>query len=136
MSKTAPSGITGNTAFGRFINAPEAVEIAHKSVAHICDRIGVTPHGFLTVDLKEDVSGSAKVTEINVRHVAFTSSFAAAGANIAEDMVRLTLGHQEVAASYHNYTFDRPLVFLRDVDVHPVVIAETELLSRGADALQ
>jgi len=127
MSKTAPSGITGNTSFGRLINDSNLVEIAHSSMTSIFDTIGVPRHGFFTVDFKEDSSGKPLVTEINIRHVAFTQCFAAAGANLAEDTLRLMSEDPDFDKNYHMYEFPEGLIFLRDVDDRPIVMFEKDL---------
>ena len=43
------------------------------------EKSNAAKHGFYTVDFKEDEKGDAFITEVNVRHVAFTQCFAAAG---------------------------------------------------------
>jgi hypothetical protein len=75
------------------------------------------------------VSGTAKITEINVRNVAFNGCFAQLGANFSEDIVRLLTSDPEFIRAYQQYEFDDNYVFIRDVDVEPRVIRESELLS-------
>lgn len=128
MAKVAPSGITGNTSYGRLINCPEAVDVSTKCIDHICKELNVKPHGVLTVDLKEDVNGRPLITEINVRNVAFTSSFAAAGINFAENMVLLSLGKEELIPTKGEFVFEDNLIFIRDVDGEPILMKEDQLL--------
>jgi carbamoyl-phosphate synthase large subunit len=128
MAKISPSGITGNTSFGRLINSPQLVKVATQCMAYLCNELHEEPNGFFTVDFKEAADGCPKVTEINVRHVAFTSILAAAGANLAEDMVQLALNNTEVSTNLHHYVFEHPFVFLRDVDSLPILIKENDLL--------
>jgi carbamoyl-phosphate synthase large subunit len=128
MSKVAPSGITGNTSFGRLLNEPSLVAIAVKAMDHLLAYTGAKPHGFFTVDFKEDESGTPYITEINVRHVAFTQCFAAAGANFAEDTIRLLDEDPGFDRTYKMYEFEKDLVFLRDVDSLPIILKESELL--------
>ncbi|NIT57796.1 MAG: hypothetical protein GWN00_16685, partial [Aliifodinibius sp.] len=79
MAKVAPSGITGNTSFGRLINEPNLIELSRKALETVASQIDCQLNGIFTVDYKEDSRGFPKITEINVRHVAFTSSMAAGG---------------------------------------------------------
>lgn len=128
MAKVAPSGITGNTSFGRLLNHPELVAIAENAMDLITTKIGVEPHGIFTLDFKEDAAGVPKLTEINVRHVAFNSSLAAGGANLPADTLEFLLMEDPASVQRVDYTFDEPLIFLRDVDGEPIVIPEASLL--------
>lgn len=129
MSKVAPSGITGNTSFGRLINDPKLVETCIFAMETLFANTGVEKHGFFTVDLKEDANGKPYITEINVRHVAFTQCFAAAGANFAEDTIRLLSNDESMDMGYKMYEFEPGTIFLRDVDEQPILMKETDLLS-------
>lgn len=128
MSKVAPSGITGNTSFGRLLNEPKLVEVAIQAMEKIFEHTQTEKHGFFTVDFKEDGQGKPYITEINVRHVAFTQCFAAGGANFAEDTVRLMTNDSTFDFNYKMYTFQEGLIFLRDVDENPILMFENELL--------
>ncbi len=129
MAKVAPSGITGNTSFGRLLNDPGVFETARKAMEIMFEKTGAEKHGFFTVDLKEDEQGNPKVTEINIRHVAFTQCFAAGGANFAEDTIRLLDNDPTFDRTFNLYEFEPDLIFLRDVDELPIMMRETELLS-------
>jgi len=128
MSKVAPSGITGNTSFGRLINEPELVKLAISAMEFLFKSSNSPKHGFFTVDFKEDENGKPYITEINVRHVAFTQCFAAGGANFASDTIRLLDGDEHFDKSYKMYEFEKDLIFLRDVDSLPILMKESELL--------
>jgi len=128
MSKIAPSGITGNTSFGRLLNEEKLVKVASEAMAFLFKQMNIEPHGFFTVDLKEDENGIPFITEINVRHVAFTQCFAAAGANFPEDTIRLLNNDITFDKSYKMYEFEKDLIFLRDVDAMPILMKEHELL--------
>ena len=80
------------------------------------------------MDLKEDENGKPYLTEVNVRHVAFNQMFAAAGANFAEDMVRLLDEDPSFDKSFRHYEFEKDLIFLRDVDSLPILMKEKDLL--------
>lgn len=128
MAKVAPSGITGNTSFGRLLNETTVFDIANQAMELLFEKTGTRKHGFFTVDLKEDEQGTPKVTEVNVRHVAFTQCFAAAGANFAEDTLRLLEGDPSFERKLKLYEFEPELVFMRDVDSLPILLKETDLL--------
>jgi len=65
MAKVAPSGITGNTCFGRLVNSPEAFSVASKAMDIMFEKTNTPKHGFFTVDLKEASDGTPMVTEVN-----------------------------------------------------------------------
>lgn len=128
MAKVSPSGITGNTSFGRFINDYKVFDVANQAMEIMFELTGAEKHGFYTVDLKEDKDGIPMITEINVRHVAFTQCFAMGGANLCEDTIRLLDGDTTFDDDFHLYQFEKGLIFLRDVDERPVLMNEFELL--------
>lgn len=128
MAKVAPSGITGNTSFGRLLNEPKLVAVAVKAMDYLFGNLQARQHGFFTVDFKEDENGKPYITEINVRHVAFTQCFSAAGANFAEDTVRLLDDDISFDRNYKMYTFQEGQIFLRDVDSLPILMNEKDLL--------
>jgi hypothetical protein len=128
MSKVAPSGITGNVSFGRLINETELVKKADFAMNYIFASQNKKPHGFFTIDFKEDNNGNPLITEINIRHIATTQCFAAGGANFAEDTLNLMLNPESFDKTYKNYTFENGLAFLRDVDTEPIIINENEIL--------
>ncbi|MCF6351459.1 MAG: hypothetical protein L3J06_00460 [Cyclobacteriaceae bacterium] len=130
MAKVAPSGITGNTSFGRLLNEPALVKSATKAMDVIFESTNASKHGFFTIDFKEDSQGVPFITEINVRHVAFTQCFAAGGANFAEDTVRLLSEDTGFDQNYKMYEFEKDLIFLRDVDNLPILMKESELLNK------
>ena len=127
MSKTAPSGITGNTAFGRLLNEPQLVEESKRAMDLMFEVSGCEPHGFFTADFKEDESGKPYLTEINVRMVAFNMSFAAGGANFTEDIITLLSDPDSFEYSYKMYEFEPGTIFLRDVDTDPILMNERDL---------
>lgn len=129
MAKVAPSGITGNTSFGRLLNEPALVDAAVKAMDHLFAHTSANKHGFFTVDFKEDENGQPFITEVNVRHVAFTQCFAAGGANFAEDTIRLLDEDPNFERQFKMYEFEEGLIFLRDVDALPVMMKEKDLLS-------
>ena len=89
-------------------------------------------HGILSFDLKEDKDGNLKVTEVNIRHMAYTGVMAHVGFDLIEDTIRI---HEDgdcrnvVRDQYHQY--DKPYVFLRDVDVEPIVLESEEIFEEA-----
>ncbi len=129
MAKVAPSGITGNTSFGRLLNEPGLVAEAEHAMELLFQHADSPKHGFFTVDFKEDANGKPFITEVNVRHVAFSVCFAAAGANFAEDTVQLLTGEDQFDMDYRMYEFEKDTIFLRDVDAEPIIMKESDLLN-------
>ena len=127
MSKVAPSGITGNTSFGRLLNEPKLVETADRAMQLLFKQTKAVPHGFFTADLKEEEKGKPYITEINVRMVAFNHAFAQAGANFSEDIARLLAADSTFDLDYKMYTFEPNTIFLRDVDAEPIVMNENNI---------
>lgn len=128
MAKVAPSGVTGNTSFGRLINEPNLVELSEQALRMIATDTGTDLDGIFTVDFKEDTRGNPKITEINVRHVAFTSSIAAGGANLPADTLAALFDGNTDTMERIDYTYNEPFIFLRDVDAEPIIMSEKELL--------
>jgi len=127
MAKVAPSGITGNTSFGRLLNEPELVTISEETLSFISDEVGSELNGIFTVDFKEDAEGVPKITEINIRHVAFTSSIAAGGANLPADTLNMLFSDLSTAERV-DYEYEEDLIFLRDVDSLPIIMKENDFL--------
>ena len=128
MAKVSPSGITGNTSFGRLLNDKKIFDRAHEAIERMFEITGAEKHGFYTVDLKEDENGMPYITEINVRHVAFTQCFALGGANLCEDTIRVLDEDPAFEMEFHRYQFEEGLIFLRDVDERPILMKEKDLL--------
>jgi len=127
MAKVAPSGITGNTSFGRLINEPNLVDISEETLNFISEKVGRELNGIFTVDFKEDINGVPKITEINIRHVAFTSSIAAGGANLPADTLNM-LFNGSLSPERLDYEYEEGLIFLRDVDSLPIIMKEEDFL--------
>ena len=111
------------------LNEPKLVEVAKKAMDILFQVSNSPKHGFFTVDFKEDEDGTPFITEVNVRHVAFTQCFAAGGANFAEDIIRIMDGDPHYDYNYKMYEFEKGLIFLRDVDSLPIMMREENLLS-------
>ena len=128
MANTAPSHVTGNTHFGRFLNEDRINRFCDDCIKYLEKKLGVAAHGILSFDLKEDKAGNLKVTEVNIRHMAYTGVMAHVGFDLIEDTIRI---HEDgdcrnvTRDQYHHY--DKPYVFLRDVDVEPIILENEDL---------
>ena len=77
----------------------------------------------LSFDLKEDKDGNMKVTEVNIRHMAYAGVMAHVGFDLIEDTIKIMEdGNAERVErdQYHHY--EKPYIFLRDVDVEPIIL--------------
>lgn len=122
MAKVAVSGITGNTCKGKLINNKEVTELALKVIDKVCKYTGTVMNGMVVVDMKADAEGRPRVTEINIRHVAFSSSFANAGFNLAEYHLLCTLGRENELTENLEKTYPENNYILRDVDGLPIYV--------------
>lgn len=126
MADIAPSKVTGNTSFGRLINEDKLLDFCENCMAFISDKLKEKPHGIFSFDLKEDFKGELKVTEINIRHMAYTGILSSAGFDLSGDSIKLLTGNfAEVKSGRH--VFDKNYVFIRDVDSYPILLTEEEI---------
>ena len=131
MAKVAVSGITGNTCKGRLLNDDSIKKTALKAVDLICEETNSTMNGLVVCDMKADEKGVPLVTEINIRHVAFSSSFANAGFNISEYQLLLALGRGDELSEEVEMIFPKNNLILRDVDGQPIYIKDYKPLMEG-----
>ena len=128
MANVAPSHVTGNTHFGRFLNEDRINEFCDRCIKYLEKKLGVQAHGILSFDLKEDSEGNMKVTEVNIRHMAYTGVMAHVGFDLIEDTIRImedgSCDNVERAQFYH---YDKPYIFLRDVDIEPIILESEEI---------
>lgn len=123
MANTAPSRVTGNTHFARFLNEDHINAFCDRCIKYLESKLNVPAHGILSFDLKEDKDGNLKVTEVNIRHMAYTSVMAQVGFDLIEDTIRIMEdGNCDGVDRAPFYHYDKPYVFLRDVDVEPIVL--------------
>ena len=128
MANTAPSRVTGNTHFARFLNENNINKFCDDCIKYLCDKLNVPAHGVFSFDLKEDQDGNLKVTEINIRHMAYTGVMAHVGFDLISDtMTLMEDGNADRIArdQYHHY--EKPYIFLRDVDVEPIVLESEDV---------
>lgn len=131
MANVAPSRVTGNTHFGRFLNEDRINEFCNRCIKYLEQKLGVSAHGILSFDLKEDKSGNLKVTEVNIRHMAYTGIMSQVGFDLIEDTIRIMEdGHCDNVERAPFYHYNEPYVFLRDVDVEPIVLVNESIFDR------
>mgnify|MGYP000383761020 CR=1 FL=1 len=131
MANTAPSHVTGNTHFGRFLNEDRINKFCDDCIRYIEKKLGVMAHGILSFDLKEDKEGNMKVTEVNIRHMAYTGVMAQVGFDLIEDTIKIMEeGNCDGIERAPYYHYDKPYIFLRDVDVEPIVL-DSEAIFEG-----
>ena len=131
MAKIAVSGITGNTSKGRMLNDVIIRETALKTIQILCDKTASVMNGIVVVDMKADDQGKPYVTEINIRYVSFTSSFAMAGFNLAEYHLLCTLGRGEEMSENIEMIYPKNNLILRDVDGQPIYVSDYKPLQTG-----
>ena len=65
-----------------------------------------------------------KVTEVNIRHMAYSGVMAQVGFDLIEDTIRIMEdGNANNVVRDQYYHYDKPYIFLRDVDVEPIVLS-------------
>ncbi len=132
MANTAPSHVTGNTHFGRFLNEDRINEFCDRCIKYLENKISVHAHGILSFDLKEDSKGYLKVTEINIRHMAYTGVMATIGFDLIEDTIRiLEDGNCNNVQRTPFFHYAKPYIFLRDVDVEPIILESEEVFAHS-----
>lgn len=131
MGKVAVSGITGNTCKGKLLNDKKVFDVAYDAVMSIIKKTGEEMNGLVVTDLKEDKNGNPIVTEINIRHVAFTSTFANAGFNFSEYQLLILMGREKEIPVELTMTFPEDNCMLRDVDGLPIYLQHYQSLITG-----
>lgn len=125
MADIAPSKVTGNTSFGRFLNEEMLLVFCEEVMDYIYRSTGVSPHGVYSFDLKEDSNHNMKVTEINIRHMAYTGIMAKLGFDLIEDSIKFMTSQEKLIKNGH-HLFNGE-IFLRDVDIEPIIMKEIDI---------
>jgi carbamoyl-phosphate synthase large subunit len=130
MARTVISGVTGNISKGRLMNDERLVRASEAAVDAIIAETEETMHGLIAVDFREAADGRPMITEINLRHVAATYSFAAAGFNLSEAQLLLTLGRRDELGERETIYPERNMI-LRDIDGEPIWLSDFHELAIG-----
>ncbi len=131
MAKVAVSGITGNTSKGKLLNREDIKQTALKAIEILCGKTGEVMNGLVVVDMKGDKDDKPMITEINIRHVAFSSSFANAGFNISEYQLLLALNRDNEVSPEVEKIYPQNNAILRDVDGLPIYVENVKELAVG-----
>lgn len=130
MANTAPSHVTGNTHFGRFLNEDRINEFCDNCIKYLEKKLHVPAHGILSFDLKEDSNGNMKVTEVNIRHMAYAGVMAHVGFDLIEDTIKIMEdGNSDNVVRAPFFHYDKSYVFLRDVDVAPIILEDERIFN-------
>ncbi len=132
MADIAPSKVTGNTSFGLLINEEKLLNRCEEVMEYVQKSTGMPAHGVYSFDFKEDQKGNLKVTEINIRHMAYTGIMAQAGFDLVKD-THDYLSQNFTLPEKHQHFFDKEYVFLRDVDIEPILLEKSSLISLNLD---
>ncbi|MBO4620694.1 MAG: hypothetical protein J5654_11370 [Victivallales bacterium] len=131
MAKVAVSGITGNTSKGRLLNDDNIRKVALEVISRLCEQTGEVMNGLVVVDMKCKTDGYPVATEINLRHVAFSSMFASAGFNVSEYQLLLALGRDDEISPEVEKQFPVGNLMLRDVDGEPIYVEHPQPIAVG-----
>ena len=131
MSKVAISGITGNSSKIKLIKNEAVKTVAVNAVNMICKTTKEVMNGIVVVDLKEDCERNPLVTEINIRHVAFTSGFAMAGVNFSEFHLLCALNRADEIDLVLEKNYRQNNLLLRDVDGVPIFVKNYKPIKMG-----
>lgn len=101
------------------MNDGRLVSTAKSAIARILAESGETMRGLVAVDFRESTDGRPMITEINLRHVAATYAFAAAGFNLAEAHLLVTLGKGAELGDKEAMYPPQNVIF-RDIDGIPI----------------
>lgn len=131
MAKVAISGITGNTSRGRLLNDEKIKKVALEVISRLCEQTGEVMNGLVVVDMKCRCDGYPVATEINLRHVAFSSMFASAGFNVSEYQLLLALGRDKEISPEVEKKYPEGNLMLRDVDGEPIYVEHPQAIEIG-----
>src|SRR5690554_1568993 len=125
MADIALSKVTGNTSYGKLINNDKLLEFCEESMEFLSQKLNVKPHGVFSFDLKLDKAGNFKITEINIRHMAYTSVMADAGFDLLEDTIKYLSNNKQLIDKDTRFKFSNKNMFLRNVDIEPIVLNDS-----------
>ncbi|MFZ5874878.1 MAG: carboxylate--amine ligase [Nitrospirota bacterium] len=118
------SGVTGITGVGETCSIPEVDEIALAAI----NAIDTAPHGIFGVDMTYDHAGVPNPTEINIGRF-FTTHyfFTKAGLNMPKMVRDLVIEGKRPAVAKKINPLPNGLVWIRGMDVEPVLTTTAEL---------
>ena len=118
--KLAPSGRTGTPTIARTIHDDELNKRAFRAVLALDHK----PHGFYSVDLREDADGVPRPTEVNAGRC-FTTSYlsTAAGFNFMDAWCTLIEGKDPRPKDSHFNVIPAGLTWMRHIDCPELLLA-------------
>ena len=130
VAGSSASGVSSTAALAKMISSPKLAALCANAVRALDARA----RGAFFIDLKENASGKACITEINAGRFANVSAIhdLAGGDNMALTYVRLALG--ERVAMRRTPRAAEDAYVLRDIDSLPAVFGRQELFDGIADA--
>ena len=132
MGPVSPSGVTGNISRGRLVNEKQVLINAEAAIREIASQTREKVRGLFTVDLREDIDGFPLVTEINIRHTAPTSAYAAGGCNMVEAQIHHGLNRLDLIDG-SPVLFPENNYILRDIDGLPIWVHRLTLPEPGGE---
>ena len=68
------------------------------------------------------------MTEVNIRHMAYAGVMAHAGFDLIEDTIKIMEdGNSDRVKRDPFHHYEKPYIFLRDVDVEPIILESEEI---------
>ncbi len=120
LAETAPSGITGQVKLCRTVQQPDLLAAARQAA----ELLDAQPHGIYSVDLRQDVQGRPRVTEINPRLAGRPWLYTRAGCNLPQLALRVLQGTEPEDA---RPCCPRPgWTLYRQLDCHPLIVPPGE----------
>jgi carbamoyl-phosphate synthase large subunit len=127
----APTGVSGITGIGETTSDARVDEVAERAVRAVTAK----PHGIFGVDLTYDLSGEPCPTEINVGRFFTTHEFfTRAGLNMPDIYVTVALRGQWPSLDRKVNPLPDGLIWVRSMDVEPVLSTVEELERLGVSA--
>ncbi len=105
--------------------------MALEVISRLCEQTGEVMNGLVVVDMKCRADGYPVATEINLRHVAFSSMFASAGFNVSEFQLLLALGRDDEISPEVEKKYPEGNLMLRDVDGEPIYVEHPQSIEVG-----
>jgi carbamoyl-phosphate synthase large subunit len=107
------------------------VKASDEAVRKVCQQTGEVMNGLVVVDSKEDRRGKPLITEINLRHIATTSSVANAGVNMSEYQLLTALGRSNELSKEIDKRFPPDNMIFRDIDGLPLYVNDFREMKIG-----
>jgi glutathione synthase/RimK-type ligase-like ATP-grasp enzyme len=132
FARNAPTGVSGITGVGETTSDPVVDDIAERAIRAVSRE----PHGIFGVDMAYAAGGEPNPTEINIGRFFTTHEFfTRAGLNLPEIYVSLALDRVKPALERKINPLPDGLLWIRGMDVEPVLTTVDEVERLHADGL-